>query len=91
MSILKISQNARISGSPRHNIQKDLMLYEDMDAAIAAAVSKPGILDRLNAENKGTREAAMKSTFLQERGRQKNYFENAINARFGNYPNELQY
>ncbi len=91
MSLLKISQSAWISGSPRHYIQKDLMLYEDLDAAIAAAVSKPGILGRLSAENKDTREAAMKSTFLQERGRQKDYFGNAIYARFGSYPEALQY
>jgi hypothetical protein len=91
MSILKIGQNAGISGSPRHYIQKDLMLYEDMEAAVAAGISKEGITARLYDENKGTREAAFQSVFLQERNNQKDYFENAITARFGSRPDELQY
>jgi hypothetical protein len=83
---LRIEQTSQVTGSVRHYIQNDLMLFEDIESALAASVSKESIIRRLNSEKK---KKEFQFAFAQERINQKTNFENAIKERFGSKPEQL--
>jgi hypothetical protein len=83
---LRIEQTSQVTGSVRHYIQNDLMLFEDIESALAASVSKESITNRLNSEKK---KKEFQYAFEQERTNQKTNFENAIKERFGSKPEQL--
>ena len=84
--LLHISQTSRITGSPRHAIQRNLMLLEDIESALAASVSQKNITEMFSSEKK---KAGFQSVFDQERIDQKANFINTINVRFGSLPADV--
>jgi hypothetical protein len=80
--VLRIGQSSRITGSPRHQIQRDLMLFDDIDSALSSPLSQKTILSKLG-EKRADKESA------EEREDQKKNFTESIHSRFGSFPREV--
>lgn len=85
--LLHIGQKSKITGSPRHQIQRELMLFDDIDSALAAPVSQKSIMSKL--ESKSGKKDAFQSIYEKERVDQKINFTGSIQSRFGSVPKEV--
>ena len=86
--LLHIGQTSRITGTPRHYIQRGLMLFDDIDSALAAPVSQKKIMSKWEGKQEKNMDAGQ-SIYEEERVAQRKNFTESIHFRFGSIPREV--
>lgn len=77
--LLRIELDSRATGAPRHHLQRQLMLFDDIDAALSSSVSQKTILTKLESDQG-------KKVEVED---QKKNFNESIHSRFGSFAREL--
>jgi hypothetical protein len=83
---LRIEQTSWTGGYPRHEIQKSLMLFQDIEAAMAVALFQKDIVNRMKSQKK---KQEFQAIFDQEGFDQKKALADLINERFGTYADKI--
>lgn len=90
MQQLQIDRLTSLTGGMRHNAQKELLLMEDMEAALATSIHQKKFTERLVDDKKQQKLAAeYNAAFAKEKTNLKSYFEEIINGQYKQEVKEL--